>query len=177
MAAYYLYQMNYFELYDLPLRPVADKTYVAKQYLALQRKYHPDFFADANEYEKENMLQVSADVNKAYKVFMDEDATIAYFLQHKGLLTSDEKYALPPDFLMEMMEINEDMETVSVNETAGKLADFQKDVYSEIAGLLTRDADSLAPAELEQLKAYYYKKKYMARIAERLENNEDPAKN
>jgi hypothetical protein len=44
---------------------------------------------------------------KGLKILQDRDQTIKYVLQLKGLLEEEEKYQLPPDFLMEMMEMNE----------------------------------------------------------------------
>ncbi len=55
------------------------------------------------------MLERSSVVNKAYKTFSNDDDTLKYFLEIKGLLQEDEKYELSPQFLMEMMELNEQL--------------------------------------------------------------------
>src|SRR5687768_10305060 len=99
--------MNYFELFDLPLGPVVNKQALNKKYIELQKKYHPDFNADLDDRDKELNLIQSADVNKAYKIFRDEDKTLEYFLTLTGIAETDEKYDLPKEFLMEMMELNE----------------------------------------------------------------------
>jgi molecular chaperone HscB len=52
-------------------------------------------------------LEITANLNKAFKTFQNSDDTIKYVLQLKGLLEEEEKYQLPPDFLMEVLEINE----------------------------------------------------------------------
>src|SRR6478736_8123030 len=102
--------MNYFELFGFPEAPVIDKKLLAEKYFALQKQNHPDFFTQSTEAEQENSLQQSADINKAFTTFQNEDKTLEYFLRLKGVVETDEKYPLPPGFLMEMMEINETLD-------------------------------------------------------------------
>ena len=52
-------------------------------------------------------LRMAAMNNAAYKTLTDSDATMAYVLKLNSVLEDEEKYALPPAFLMEMMDINE----------------------------------------------------------------------
>lgn len=37
--------MNYFELFDIPVQLKLDKFSLHKKFIALSRKYHPDYFA------------------------------------------------------------------------------------------------------------------------------------
>src|SRR5438046_9218477 len=99
--------MNYFELFEMPVSLQVDKKYLQDKYFELQKKYQPDFFSNESEEEQADVLEESSMINKAYKTFQNEDETIKYVLQLKGLLEEEEKYQLPPDFLMEMMELNE----------------------------------------------------------------------
>ncbi|MEO6404713.1 MAG: iron-sulfur cluster co-chaperone HscB C-terminal domain-containing protein [Ferruginibacter sp.] len=159
--------MNYFELYGMPARPVADHTYVSKKYLELQRTYHPDFFTQEDENAKEEALEKSAVINKAYSIFRNKEKTIAYFLETQGLISENEKYELPADFLMEMMELNESLMEEGEADVRKKIEDYHQNLWNEIAPLLDKNEIS-APAEMELLKAYYYKKKYLSRILDRL---------
>ncbi|RYF88553.1 MAG: Fe-S protein assembly co-chaperone HscB, partial [Chitinophagaceae bacterium] len=102
--------MNYFELFGFEVAPKVDKSLVAKKYFALQRDHHPDFFTQAHEDEQANSLEQSSHINKAFAIFQDADKTLEYFLQEQGIIQTDEKYTLPPDFLMEMMELNETLD-------------------------------------------------------------------
>ncbi len=162
--------MNYYELFELPEKPIADKTYVSKKYIALQKKFHPDFFTNENEADKENALEQSAAINKGFNIFTNEEKTIEYFLQQKGFITTDEKYSLPPDFLMEMMELNEAIDEKDINALT-KINEFEKELDTEIAGILSAESGAeLNDNALETLKAYYYKKKYLKRILDRLDD-------
>ena len=105
--------MNYFELFGIPVSLTIDKSKLAKKYFELQKKYHPDFFTQNNEAEQDEALEKSSAINKALKVFQNKDSTIKYVLQLKGLLEEEEKYQLRPDFLMEVMELNEQLSAES----------------------------------------------------------------
>lgn len=52
--------MNYFELYDLPMAFQLDNALVKQRFLALSRKYHPDFFAQADAIEQADVLEMSS---------------------------------------------------------------------------------------------------------------------
>ena len=158
--------MNYFELFELPVSIQIDKSKLARKYFELQKKYHPDFFARGTEHEQEQALEISSQLNKALKIFKNPDQTIKYVLQLKGLLEEEEKYQLPPAFLMEMMELNEELSAESVQQING----LESQLYSEVQPIIENyDDASATTANLLKLKEYYYKKKYLQRILERLE--------
>jgi molecular chaperone HscB len=161
--------MNYYELFELPEKPVIDKTLVSKKYIALQKQFHPDFYTNETELDKENALAQSAAINKAYNIFSNKEKTIEYFLQLKAVIVPDEKYNLPPDFLMEMMELNEGFEVEK--DITNKIADFEMELNKSVESLLSpENTDLLDEKALGDLKLYYYKKKYLKRILERLDD-------
>lgn len=160
--------MNYFELFGFPVSPRVDKTLVSQKYFALQKINHPDFFTQATEAEKEDALQQSAAINKAFTIFQNDEKTIEYFLQEQGVIQTDEKYQLPPDFLMEMMELNETLTEKDGVTLAEEMADIERPILEEIKPILEKSATDIDDSELEKLKAYYYKKKYLKRILDRL---------
>jgi molecular chaperone HscB len=162
----YLYSMNYFELFELPISIQINKATLAQKYIDLQKKYHPDFFAKGTEYEQEQALEISSQLNKALKVLKNQDQTIKYVLQLKQLLEEEEKYQLPPAFLMEMMELNEELS----DDSAKQIAELETQLYSEVQPIIENYNDATTTtAELLKLKEYYYKKKYLQRILDRLE--------
>ncbi len=158
--------MNYFELFELPISFKTDKSQLAQKYFELQKKYHPDFFANGTEHEQEQALEISAQLNKALKVLKDRDQTIKYILQLKGLLEEEEKYQLPPAFLMEMMELNEELS----DNSAQQVQELEEQLYNEVAPIIENYDDATASTtDLLKLKEYYFKKKYLQRILDRLE--------
>ncbi len=161
--------MNYFELFGLPVSPVVDRAHLAKKYFELQKQHHPDYFTKAGDNEQEQSLELSAAINKAFSIFQNEEKTLEYFLQVSGVLVSDEKYHLPPAFLMEMMELNEMLPELPEAETRMKIQSVTANLDEGIKSYLHHfQQDGDAGHSLEKLKEYYYKKKYVKRILDRL---------
>ena len=158
--------MNYFELFELPITIQIDRTKLAQKYFELQKKYHPDFFANGTEHEQAEALEISSRLNKALKTFKNTDLTIKYVLQLKGLLEEEEKYQLPPAFLMEMMELNEELSA----DSAKQIQELETALYKDVATIIENYLDATTTtADLLKLKEYYFKKKYLQRILDRLE--------
>ena len=157
--------MNYFELFELPVSFKIDKSKLALKYFELQKKYHPDFFAQGTEHEQEQALEISSQLNKALKIFKNQEETIKYVLQLKGLLEEEEKYQLPPDFLMEMMELNEELSA----STSKQITDIEKGLYAHVQTIIENyDDTATTTVDLLKVKEYYYKKKYLQRILDRI---------
>ncbi|MBL7740029.1 MAG: Fe-S protein assembly co-chaperone HscB [Chitinophagaceae bacterium] len=161
--------MNYFELFDIPVQLKVDINPLHKKFFELSRKYHPDYFTNADEHTQAEALERSALLNKAYKTFKDPDETIRYVLQQKGLLEEEEKYELPPDFLMEILDINEqlmDADDPEVRNTIKSSIDnLQSDIYAPVKKMVEHYQEGItSEKELLQVKEYYFKKKYIDRI-------------
>jgi molecular chaperone HscB len=165
--------MNYFELFEMPVSLIVDQSKLLSQYSALQKKYYPDFFAKTDKNEQPDVLEKSSMINKGFKILNDPDNTIKYVLEIKGLLQEEEKYELPPVFLMEMKELNEglmDGDILNIEEVETKIFQLQKSLYHEVQHIIEDYSnDTIIEGQLLQVKDYYYKKKYLNRILERLE--------
>jgi len=156
--------MNYFELFEIPVSFKVDKNILAQKYFALQKKYHPDFFTQETEYEQAEALEASSQINKAFKTLKNEDETLKYVLQLKGLIEDDEKYQLPPAFLMEMMELNEELSENSQQQ----VSQLEAAIYQPVKHIIENFSAATTTAELMLVKEYYYKKKYLQRILDRI---------
>jgi molecular chaperone HscB len=164
--------MNYFELYEMPISLLPDQQQVKQKFYELSRKYHPDFYTRENDNEQAEALEMSSQVNRAFKVFSNKDETIKYVLQLKGLLEEEEKFNLPPDFLMEMMELNEqlmdakmeeDKQGIAAVKTA--IANVEEEIYQPVKSIVEGYQEAgTTTQELLLVKEYYYKKKYLKRI-------------
>jgi molecular chaperone HscB len=170
--------MNYFELYNIPQSFQPDAGEVKKKYYELSRKYHPDRFTMADEDSKIEALRMSAMNNDAYKVLNNADATMAYVLKLHGMLEEEEKYELPPAFLMEMMDLNEtisdyemDAENESMKVQATQALQEQMDDWdTQVAPLIAKyDAERPDEGLLQQIKDRYFRKKYLLRIKGRID--------
>jgi len=160
--------MNYFELFSLPERPNIDRSVLSKKFFELQRKFHPDYHTDDTENEQLDILELSSAVNKAYTIFKDDQKTIAYYLQTKGFLEEEEKYNLPADFLMEMMEVNELLDDGEIAKVKALIADTEARMDLQFHQIVANLSDNIAQAEVLKIKDYYFRKKYLRRILDRL---------
>lgn len=165
--------MNYFELFGIPVQLKPGVASLSKKFYALSRQYHPDYAANADPSAQAEALEKSSLLNKAWKTFQSPDTTIKYVLQLKGLLEEEEKYELPPDFLMEVLEINEQLMDADEPGIKEKLTETINNLQSEIYGPVKEIVENYKEGdttekELLQVKEYYYKKKYLDRIRRQL---------
>jgi molecular chaperone HscB len=172
--------MTIFELYNIPVSFSPDLVQVKKTFYVLSKQYHPDFAGDASEEEKQELLEKSAMINTALKIFQSRDLLIKYILQEKGLLEEEEKYNLDPSFLMEVMELNEQVMELGDRETEPEktelrksiiqeLTDLEQTIYAPIEPLLANYSEATATEkELLQIKDYYFKRKYIDRMKREL---------
>lgn len=168
-------KMNYFELFGLPLQLKTDKALVRKRYLELSRASHPDYFINEGADKQQQALETSATLNKALKTLTTDDELIKYVLTEKKLLEKDEKFALPPDFLMEMMEFNEAIVDGGEDEEQKKelkkqLESLQNNLYGTIKEIVEHYKEGVTTREeLLQVKEYFFKKKYLDRLKDQLD--------
>jgi molecular chaperone HscB len=169
--------MNYFELFEIPVALQVDPSSIQKKFYELSRKYHPDYYAQSGEAEQLEALEKSSMVNKAYKTFQNPDQTIRYVLQLHKLIEEEEKYQLDNEFLMEVMEINEELmdvdEEAGLKKTREKANQLLDRIYEDIRPLVESYNDSKATKEdLLKVKDYYFRKKYIYRILGALDKKE-----
>jgi molecular chaperone HscB len=168
--------MDYFTLFDIPVSLKVDKSLARKKYFELSKKYHPDYFVNNSQEMQQDALESSALLNKALKTFSNPDETIRYVLMMKGLLVEEEKYQLSPEFLMEMLEINEELAESafdggdSKESIRQKLVDLEKELYEPVQNIVENYKEGITTEEeLLQVKDYYFRKKYLQRLYEQLD--------
>src|SRR6266571_1995838 len=102
---------NHFEL--LGLEPVfalnADS--LDSAYRDIQAKVHPDRYAHAGDAERRASMQMTTRVNEAYRTLKSPVRRAKYLLELNGVDVGFEtNTAMPPEFLVEQMEIREKLE-------------------------------------------------------------------
>lgn len=162
---------DFFTLYGLAQSFHPDAAAVRRQYYALSRQYHPDRATGEGSIDA---LRMSALVNDAYKTLTDADRTMGYILKLHSVISEEEQYTLPPDFLMDIMELNEAIGN------AAMAPDMHADALREFSAAMDNWTQALSPLEARfdagerspelfaALKDFYYRKKYLLRIKTRL---------
>ena len=173
---------DYFTLYHLPVTFQPDQAAVKNAFYELSRQYHPDRFAQAGGAELTEALRMAAMNNEAYKTLKNGDATMAYILKQNHLLEDEEKYALPPTFLTEMMDLNEAISDYETNHDkddpnddvmvgATDMLNEQMELWDDATKLLVQrfERGDKSKELLQQIKDQYFRKKYLLRIKERID--------
>jgi molecular chaperone HscB len=166
---------DYFEFYELPESFQPDAAALKRKYYALSREYHPDFHATAPPERQQEILHLATLNTNAYRTLSDPDQRMAYILGRHGLL-EEGKQELPPDFLMEVMDLNEQLmelefEPEIMQRVEGDVKDLSDTLDAGIepvlAGYEGLPVDT-RPQALQQIRTYYLKKRYLLRIKESL---------
>ena len=168
---------DYFEFYDLPESFRPDEAALKRRYYALSREYHPDFHATAPAERQQEILQLATLNTNAYRTLSHPEQRMAYILSRHGLL-EEGKQELPPDFLMEVMDLNEQLMELEFEPDPTIVARVEAEVNSlsatldagiepVLAGYAGGPADVRGQA-LQQVRTYYLKRRYLLRIRESL---------
>lgn len=168
--------MDYFSFFNIPCKLSIDTTYLKQQFYANSKKYHPDFFTLDSEEKQSIALTKSSLNNEAYKTLLDDDKRLKYFLELHDQLAAEGENKIPQDFLMEMMEFNEQLMELEFDFQQSDYdkikADFEiiKDqLKEEIVDLESKLATVLKDDDWIILKNFYLKNQYLKRFAENLE--------
>jgi molecular chaperone HscB len=167
--------MNYFDFYNIPETFRPDLAVIKKQFYALSKQYHPDFFANEDEARQQEVLELSTLNNKAYQTLSDQNKLSEYILKEHGLVNEGAKPQLPADFLMEMMDINERLMEIEnaeqLADVTGEVLAIEGDIDEEMAKLTNEYEgldDTAKESRLNEIANIYYRQKYLLRIKESL---------
>lgn len=100
-----------FALFDLPRTFDVDLKALEKAFLAKARSAHPDFHA-ANSESQTVAVEESSKLNEAYAILKSPIRRAEHLLEWLGGPSSAEVRDMPPEFLMEVMELREEIEEV-----------------------------------------------------------------
>lgn len=168
--------MTHFEFFGLPVSFRPDEAALRRVFYENSKKYHPDFFTLADAETQADVLEKSTRNNEAYRTLIDPDRRIRYVLEIKGLLGDEGALPpMPPDFLLDVMDINEALMALELDFDAARYADTLREVdrleqqmNREIDPILDRYTDPAGDPDLPAVRDYFLKKRYLLRIRENL---------
>lgn len=169
--------MNYFEFFGLPVALYVDEKALRSAFLKNSKKFHPDFHSLADDAQQAEMLELSTQNNQAYLTLSSPDSRLRYLLELKGLIGEEnENPQLPQDFLMDMMDINENLmqlefhfEQALFDKTLNAVAQIENELETSVKPILEGwDEANGTEEDLEKAKDYFFKRRYLLRIKENL---------
>jgi molecular chaperone HscB len=99
---------DYFAFFGLPRKLTIDLATLEQRFHALSWKLHPDHFVRATEDERQHSLDLSSQLNDAYRTLRDPVARVEYLLSLSGMRKEGQKkQQAPPELLEEVFELNE----------------------------------------------------------------------
>lgn len=154
--------MNYYNFLQIEPHPQPDLALLKQNFIKLSKQFHPDRFGNSSIAEQENALQKTSELNTAYTILKDADKALEYYLLYKEIIKPNQEHKLPPAFLMEMMELNEGLETTNAEERANIVSAIQKQQNSLRHNLL-ENCLQLSDNH-DYIKDAFYKLKYYTRL-------------
>jgi molecular chaperone HscB len=147
---------SHFDLFGLPPSYSIEGEALERSYREIQTKVHPDRFAHAGDAERRASLQWTTRVNEAYRTLKDPVQRAKHLLELHGVdVAFETNTAMPPEFLMQQMELREALENAkdasaldalrenlvgekrSMEKAIAEAIDGQKD-YTRAAGLVRK---------------------------------------
>jgi len=123
------FKQNHFELFGLAPGFGLDEERLEQAYREIQARVHPDRFAHAGEAERRASMQWTTRVNEAYRTLKSSVARARYLLELNGVDVAFETHTkMPPQFLLQQMELREALEAAQEAKDATALAALRKDL-------------------------------------------------
>jgi molecular chaperone HscB len=166
---------THFELFGIPRSFEVDMEELSLRYRDLQRTVHPDRFANASEQEKRLSLQQTALINEAFQALKAPLPRARYLLQLNGINLDDNDTAMDPGFLMEQMELREELSEVrSKSDPFAELNRLRDHIESKERELVEslRQVFTVAD-ELEKGKDLVRRMQFMQRLLGELDELEE----
>ena len=121
--------MDYFTLFGLPARYQLDTQALSLRFQDLQRQYHPDKFASGSQAEQLAAVQQSATINQAWQTLRHPLMRAEYLLSLHGFdLASEQHTVRDTAFLMEQLELREELDEIEQAKDEARLESFIKRV-------------------------------------------------
>jgi molecular chaperone HscB len=132
---------SHFDLFGLAPAFAIEGEALERSYREIQSKVHPDRFAHAGDAERRASLQWTTRVNEAYRTLKDPVQRAKHLLELHGVdVAFETNTAMPPEFLMQQMELRESLEEAK---TPASLDEMRKRLRQDKAQLQNQIAEAL----------------------------------
>jgi molecular chaperone HscB len=141
---------NHFELFGIAPAFAVEGEALERSYREIQSRVHPDRFAHAGDAERRASLQWTTRVNEAYRTLKDPVRRARHLLELHGVdVAFETNTAMPPDFLMQQMELREALEEATAKKDPSRL-DVLRNELAESRAALERTLGET----IDRMKAY-----------------------
>ena len=154
---------NFFELFDLPVSYDVNLSAVQQQYMALQKKLHPDRFANGSDLEKRLSMQQTSWLNEAQATLKDPVLRAIYLLKLKGIdFSLENETTMDAAFLMQQLDMRERLENIkNESDPLAALDSIAKDVQNSSNTMMHGFAQSFEADRLDDAREWIRKLQFM----------------
>jgi molecular chaperone HscB len=147
---------SHFELFGLAPAFALDAQALERSYREMQSQVHPDRFAHAGDAERRASLQWTTRVNEAYRTLKSPVQRAKHILELHGVdVAFETNTQMPADFLMQQLELREELERAVGKKDANALdalrsglRDSMHSLERQIAHAIDATKDYAGAAEL-----------------------------
>lgn len=126
---------DYFSLFGLPRAFALDTTELERRYREVQSRVHPDKHAHLGDADRRVAMQWATRINEGYQTLKNPLARARYLLQLTGNDAQVEhNTAMPPEFLVEQMELREAVADARGGGAADVLEDIHRRIKRDMSG-------------------------------------------
>ena len=141
---------DYFSFFGLPQKLTLDLPALEQKFHSLSWKLHPDHFARASEAERQLSLDLSSQLNDAYRTLRDPVARVEYLLSLSGMRKEGQKkQQAPPELLEEVFELNESLDELREARDSGGSPEQMQGLRAKLESAQNKFEASLAEVDKE----------------------------
>ena len=135
---------SHFELFGLPARFEVDGEALERSYREIQSRVHPDRYAHAGDAERRASLQWTTRVNEAYRTLKDPVQRAKHLLELHGVdVAFETNTAMPPEFLLQQMELREALERAVEKKDSPRLDSLRHELRGSRSSLEQKIAEAI----------------------------------
>jgi DnaJ-domain-containing protein 1 len=105
-------ELDYFRLFELEPRPALDRDVLKATFLDLSQKLHPDRNIEVDAATRDNVLALSAQLNRGYATLSDTKERLRYLVGRERAEEPTEANKVPPEIMELFFEVHDLMQEV-----------------------------------------------------------------
>ena len=147
--------LNHFERLQLPCDFKLDEALLEKNYLKFSALLHPDRHVSKGPREQMKAVALSAALNESARVLRSDVERAELVFVQAGGASADADKSLPNGFLLEMLEVREELEDAvkaEDNDALQRIYDQTNSQRQQLIGWLTTALADLKPESFPQVR-------------------------
>ena len=166
---------NFFELFSLAQSYELDQDALADEYRKQQGEVHPDRFANAEEAEKLQAVQLSSYLNEAYETLKSPLKRAAYLLSMHGMDAEQvDQSDLSMELLLEQIRLREKLDELPKDESSlAELDKLRAEVTEKLESQVASFAAFYKAEQYDEAKRVYHELQFLTKLSVEIDAAEE----